>query len=224
MSDFVDGIRWVTDGGNWWGPNGIAARLVEHLWYSLLATALAALVGIPVGLWVGHTGHGRWITANVTNVLRAVPTVGVVTLLFVWRPLTLWPVLVALTVLALPAVVLNTVAGVDSIEPTTRVAAQACGYRASQQVLGVELPCALPLVLAGVRSAANQVIATATVAGFFGLGGLGRFLFTGYGTQRYDIVWGATVLVIALVLLVEAVFAVLQRTLVSPGVRPATAT
>lgn len=221
MSDLVDGFRWVTDSANWWGPNGIAARLVEHLWYSLLATGLAALVGIPVGLWVGHTGRGRWITANVANVLRAVPTVGVVTLLFVWRPLTLWPVLVALTVLALPAVVLNTVAGVDSIEPTTRIAARACGCSPWQQVVDVELPCALPLVLAGVRSAANQVIATATVAGFFGLGGLGRFLFTGYGTQQYDVVWGATILVIALVLVVEAAFALLQRTLVSPGVRPA---
>jgi osmoprotectant transport system permease protein len=219
MSDLIDGMRWLFQPDNWWGPNGIAVRLGEHLWYSLLATALAAAIGIPLGLFVGHTGRGRWLTANSANVLRAIPTLGVVTLLFVWRPLTLWPVLVALTVLALPAVVLNTVAGVDSIEPSTRVAARAMGYAPRQEVWHVELPCSLPLLLAGVRSAANQVIATATVAGFFGLGGLGRFLFTGYGTQRYDVVWGAALAVIGLVLVVEVAFAVAQRSIVSPGLR-----
>jgi osmoprotectant transport system permease protein len=220
VSDLVDGVRWLLQPDNWWGPNGIAIRLGEHLWYSLLATALAVTIGIPLGLYVGHTGRGRWLTANTANVLRVVPTLGVVTLLFVWRPLTLWPVLVALTVLALPAVVLNTVAGVDSIEPSTRVAARAMGFALRQEVWHVELPCSLPLLLAGVRSAANQVIATATVAGFFGLGGLGRFLFTGYGTQRYDVVWGAALAVIGLVLVVELVFAVAQRSIVSPGLRP----
>lgn len=220
MSDLVDGIGWLFDSANWWGPSGIVRRVGEHAWYSLLATGLAAAVGIPLGLLIGHTGRGRWLSANVANVLRAVPTLGVVSLLFVWRPLSLWPVLVALTVLALPPVLLNTVAGVDSIEPSTRTAARACGYSRVQQVLRVEAPCALPLMLAGVRSAANQVIATATVAGFFGLGGLGRFLFSGYATQRYDIVWGATLLVIALVLVVEAAFALVQRNLVPRGLRP----
>jgi osmoprotectant transport system permease protein len=222
VNDLLDGVRWLFDPDNWWGSNGIAVRLGEHLWYSLLATSLAAAIGIPVGLFVGHTGRGRWLTANTANVLRAVPTLGVVTLLFVWRPLTLWPVLVALTVLALPAVVLNTVAGVDSIEPSTRTAARAMGYASRQEVWHVELPCSLPLLLAGVRSAANQVIATATVAGFFGLGGLGRFLFTGYGTQQYDVVWGAALAVIGLVLLVEVAFAVAQRGIVSPGLRAST--
>jgi osmoprotectant transport system permease protein len=219
VSDLLDGVAWLFDPDNWWGASGLVTRIGQHLWYSLLATTLAAAVGIPVGLVVGHTGRGRWITANTANVLRAIPTLGVVTLLFVWRPLTLWPVLVALTVLALPSVVLNTVAGVDAIESSTRVAARACGYSPVQQVWRVEAPCALPLMLAGVRSAANQVIATATVAGFFGLGGLGRFLFTGYGTQQYDVVWGATIAVIGLVLVVEALFALAQRRVVSTGLR-----
>jgi hypothetical protein len=151
VSDLVDGVRWLLQPDNWWGPNGIAIRLGEHLWYSLLATALAATIGIPLGLFVGHTGRGRWLTANTANVLRAVPTLGVVTLLFVWKPLTLWPVLVALTVLALPAVVLNTVAGVDSIEPSTRVAARAMGFAPRQEVWQVELPCSLPLLLLPVH-------------------------------------------------------------------------
>jgi osmoprotectant transport system permease protein len=100
-----------------------------------------------------------------------------------------------------------------------RLAAVANGYNGWQVLGRVELPCALPLVLAGVRSAANQVVATATIAGFFGLGGMGVFLFSGFGTYRYNIVYGATYVVIALVLAVEAAFALLQRTMVSPGLR-----
>jgi osmoprotectant transport system permease protein len=219
MNDALDGVRWLFTPDNWWGPGGILQRLAEHLWYSLLATALAVAIGLPIGLYIGHTGRGRFTAAGASNLLRAVPTIGVVTLIFAWRPLTVLPVLVALTILAVPSIVLNTAAGIDSIDPQVRLAAVATGY-SGWQVLGrVEVPCALPLVLAGVRSAANQVIATATIAGFFGLGGLGVFLFSGFGNIRYDIVYGASFVIIVLVLVVEAGFGLLQRTIVSPGVR-----
>jgi osmoprotectant transport system permease protein len=144
----------------------------------------------------------------------------VVALLFRWRPLSTWPVLAALVLLAIPPVLLNAAAGVDSIPPDVRDSARGMGLSRRQELWQVELPCALPLVLAGIRSAANQVIATATVAGTVGLGGLGRFIFAGYGTQRDDVVYGATILVVALVLVVELVFAGLQRSVVSPGLRP----
>lgn len=219
MDDAIDGWRWATTASNWWGEQGIAHRLLEHLWYSALAVGLAIIIGLPVGLYIGHTGRGRFLAANSANLLRAVPTIGVVALIFAWRPLTLWPVLIALTILAVPAIVLNTSAGIDSVEPQVRLAAVANGYNGWQVLSKVELPCAMPLVLAGVRSSANQVVATATIAGFFGLGGLGVFLFSGFGTFRYNIVYGATYVVIALVLAVEASFALLQRTMVSPGLR-----
>jgi osmoprotectant transport system permease protein len=219
MQRVIDGFHWVTTASNWWGASGILNRLGEHLWYSFLATVLAIAIGFPVGLFIGHTGRGRFVAANSANVLRAVPTIGVVTLIFAWRPLSVYPVLIALTILAVPAIVLNTAAGIDSVDPQARIAAVATGHSGWQVLTKVELPCALPLVLAGVRSAANQVIATATVAGFFGLGGLGVFLFSGFGTQRYDVVYGATYVIIMLVLLVEVCFAVLQRTVVSPGLR-----
>jgi osmoprotectant transport system permease protein len=219
MRTILDGFGWLTTADNWWGPGGIAEAVREHLWYSLLALLGAAAIGFPVGLWIGHTGRGRFLAANLTGLWRAIPTVGVVGLLFTWRPLTLWPVLVALIVLAVPPIVLNTAAGIEGIPPEVRDSAEGMGLTGWQTLWQVEVPNALPMITAGVRSAANQVIATATIAGFVGLGTLGVFIFSGSGTRRYDVVAGASIAVIALVLLVEAGFALLQRVVVSPGVR-----
>jgi osmoprotectant transport system permease protein len=215
----LDGFGWLSTTENWWGPRGIAEAVREHLWYSLLALAGAVAIGFPVGLWIGHTGRGRFLAANLTGLWRAIPTVGVVGLLFTWRPLTLWPVLVALILLAVPPIVLNTAAGIDGIPPEVRDSARGMGLTGWQSLWQVEVPNALPMIIAGVRSAANQVIATATIAGFVGLGTLGVFIFSGSGTRRYDVVAGASIAVIALVLVVEAGFALLQRVVVSPGVR-----
>lgn len=218
MSDLIDAFGWLTTAEHWWGRNGILRALRDHLWYSGFSLLLAALVGLPLGLLIGHTGRGRFAAAGVANALRAVPTIGIVMLLFRWRPVSIYPVLGGLTVLAIPPIMLNTAAGVDAVDPDVRDAARGVGLGPWQVLFGVELPCALPLVLAGLRSAANQVIATATVAGFgIGLGGLGRFLFSGWGTQHYDVAYGGTYLVIVLVLLVEGLFALAQRRLVSPG-------
>jgi osmoprotectant transport system permease protein len=218
----LDGFGWLTTAENWWGPRGIAEAIREHLWYSLLALLGAAAIGLPVGLAIGHTGRGRFVAVNLTGLWRAIPTVGVVGLLFTWRPLTLWPVLVALTILAVPPIVLNTAAGIDAIPPDVRDTAKGMGLTEMQSLWQVEIPNALPLIIAGLRSAANQVIATATIAGFVGLGTLGVFIFSGTGTRRYEVVAGASIAVIALVLVVEAGFALLQRAVVSPGVRAPT--
>jgi osmoprotectant transport system permease protein len=214
-----DGFGWLTTADNWWGPRGIAEAVREHLWYSLLALLGAAAIGFPVGLAIGHTGRGRFLAANLTGLWRAIPTVGVVGLLFTWRPLTLWPVLVALLILAVPPIVLNTAAGIDGIPAEVRDSAKGMGLTGWQALWQVEVPNGMPMIIAGVRSAANQVIATATIAGFVGLGTLGVFIFSGSGTRRYDVVAGASIAVIGLVLVVEAGFALLQRFVVSPGVR-----
>lgn len=219
MRTIIDGFGWLTTADNWWGRNGIGLRIREHLWYSLLSLLGACALGFPVGLAIGHTGKGRFVAANLAGLWRALPTVGIVGLLFEWRPLTLWPVLGALIVLAVPPIVLNTAAGIDSIPPDIRDAASGMGLTGVQTLWQVEIPNALPLIIAGVRSAANQVIATATIAGFVGLGALGRFIYTGSQTQRHEITAGASIAVITLVLIVEAAFALFQRNVVSPGVR-----
>jgi osmoprotectant transport system permease protein len=221
MNDIVDGFHWLTTSSNWWGDDGLLARLREHLWYSLLATAIAVLIGLPVGALVGHVGRGRFAAASASNVLRAIPTIGVVTVLYRWRPLSLYPIVVSLAILAIPPIMLNVAAGIESVDRQTRDAARAMGLTPWQVLTRVELPCAMPFALAGLRSATNQVLATATIAGFRGLGGLGRYVFSGFGTQRYDVVYGATIAIIALILLVELGFVVIQRLVVSPGVRQA---
>jgi osmoprotectant transport system permease protein len=222
VNTIIDGVQWLIDPDNWPGRNGIGHALVQHLWYSLLATVAAVVITLPIGLAIGHTGHGRFVVANVAGIWRAIPTIGVVTIVFRWHPLSVWPVLAALVILAIPPIVLNTVAGLDTVPPDIKDAARGMGLTGWQAVWHVEVPNALPLILAGIRSAANQVIATATVAGFVGLGTLGVFLFTGSGTQRYEVVAGASIAVIVLVLTVEAMFAIIQRVVISEGVRART--
>jgi osmoprotectant transport system permease protein len=222
MRTILDGIGWLFDRDNWGGRNGISRALIQHVWYSVVATVAAIGVAFPIGVAIGHTGKGRFVAANVSGIWRAIPTIGVVTIVFRWQPLSLWPVLVALVVLAVPPIVLNTVAGFDSVPGDVRDAARGMGLTGWQAIWQVEVPNALPLILAGVRSAANQVIATATVAGFVGLGTLGVFLYTGQRNQQYDVVAGASIGVIILVLVAEVGFALLQRAVVSEGVRART--
>ena len=186
MSVIADGVQWIFTADNWWGDNGILHAIIQHLWYSFLATALAVAIALPIGLAIGHTGKGRFVAVNVTGVWRAIPTIGVVAIVFRWQPLSVWPVLAALILLAIPPVVLNTVAGIDSVPPEVRDAARGMGLTGWQSLWHVEVPNGLPLILAGIRSAANQVIATATVAGFVGLGTLGVFIFSASRTATYD--------------------------------------
>jgi osmoprotectant transport system permease protein len=222
VSAVLDGIRWLTSPENWTGRNGIGEAVLQHLWYSLIGTGLATAIALPIGLVIGHTGRGRFAAANVSGLWRAIPTIGVVTLVFRWQPLSIWPVLVALVVLAIPPIVLNTVAGIDSVPGDVRDAATGMGLTGRQALWHVEIPNALPLILAGIRSAANQVIATVSVAGFVGLGTLGVFIFTAARTNKQDVMAGASIAIIILVLVVEGLFALLQRAIVSPGVRART--
>jgi osmoprotectant transport system permease protein len=219
MNDLRSGVDWIFDSGNWWGGDGLIGRIGEHMWYSVIALTIAIVIALPIGLVIGHTGRGRFVAVSTGNLLRAIPTFGVVALLFIWKPLTLWPLLLALAVLAIPPIMINTAAGIAGVDPQTRDAAEGVGLTGPQVLARVEIPSAIPLILAGVRSASNQVIATATVLGFKGQGGLGRYIFSGYSTQRYFIVYGASIVVIVLVLSVEGAFAIAQRRLISPGLR-----
>jgi len=219
VQTILDGLEWLTTADNWGGRSGIGRRVVQHLWYSLVATLAAVAIGLPIGLAIGHTGKGRFLAANVAGLWRAIPTIGIVMLVFRWKPLSVWPVIASLVILAIPPIVLNTVAGIDSVTADVKDAARGMGLTGRQALWQVEVPNALPLILAGIRSAANQVIATATVAGLVGLGSLGYFIFLASRTQNYGVMAGASIAIIVLVLAVEGAFALLQRVLVSPGVR-----
>jgi osmoprotectant transport system permease protein len=206
-------IDWLAQASQWGGPGGIPARLLEHVWYSALGVLIAAVIALPVGLLIGHTGRGSLFAATLSNFWRALPTLGLVILVFRLSPLSIWPVMVALVAIAIPPILLNTDVGIRSIDPTVRDAARGMGMTGWQALWRVEVPLALPLILAGFRSAAGQVVATATIAAFVGLGGLGRFIIDGYAARDIGEITGGAIVVAALALAVEGAFALLQRTL-----------
>ena len=219
MTPLLDAFAWLADPANWAGPGGIWARLGEHLWYSALTLLLAIALALPAGAAIGHTGRGREIVVPFTGALRALPTLGLVTLLALLFGTGLLPPLIALVILALPPILAGTYAGIAAVDPDTRLAARAIGFTRWQVITRVELPLALPVIVGGVRSAALQVVATWTVAAFLPLGGLGRFLIDGLAVRDYAQMLGGSLLVIALALAVDLVFAGLERALTPVGVR-----
>lgn len=214
---------WLTDPANWSGADGIAARIQEHLTYSLIVLLIASVVALPLGLWIGHTGRGRSLV-SAANAARAVPTLGLLFALALWLGPHLSgdlaftaPSIIVLVLLALPPLLAGAYAGVEAVDPATADAARGMGLSEAQVLRHVELPIALPLLLSGVRAATLQVIATATIAAYVGLGGLGRFLIDGLATGDYAATAGGALLVAVLALVVDLLLAGLVRLVVSPG-------
>ncbi|MDQ1537294.1 MAG: osmoprotectant transport system permease protein, partial [Actinomycetota bacterium] len=217
-------LAWLTDGAHWPGEDGILRRLIEHLGYSLMALVIAALIAIPLGLYIGHTGRGRYFVVNIVGAARAIPTLGLLFLavLLLGPRLSgdvafLAPTGVVLVVLAIPPILSGTYAGVESVEPDARDAARGMGMRGTEVLWHVEFPCALPLVMSGIRSATLQVISTATIAAVVGLGGLGRFLIDGLAVRDTPQTASGAVLVASLALIVDMLLALVQRRVVSRG-------
>lgn len=201
----------------------IVTRTLEHLQYSLLALLGACLVAIPLGLYIGHTGRGRVAVVTIVNGARALPTLGLLFALVLWLGPHLgssgWtvPAMIVLVVLAIPPILAGTYAGVDEVDPVARDAAKGMGMRGAQVLREVEIPCALPLIFSGVRSALLQLVATATIAATVGLGGLGRFLIDGQALKDYPQMAGGAVLVAVLALVLDLLLALVQRYTVSRG-------
>jgi osmoprotectant transport system permease protein len=211
VEDLTDTIGWLTTAEHYWGTNGIVLRIWEHLQYSALAVLIAVLVAAPLGLLIGHTGRGESATFLLSGAARAVPTLGLLILAYSRYPLELLPVILVLVVLAIPPVLANTAAGIAAVDAGARDAAKGMGMKPLQVLSRVEVPLALPLILAGVRSAALQVIATATIAAYAGLGGLGQFIFRGFNNRDYPQAFGGSVIVALLALASELAFSALQR-------------
>jgi osmoprotectant transport system permease protein len=210
-------IAWLTDPAQWSGPEGIPVRTLQHLGYSLLATAIAAAIALPIGVLIGHTGRGAVFAVNLTNLGRAIPTLGIIILVFILAGFGIVPVLVALTALAVPPIVTNSYVGVRSVDPEVREAAEGMGMRGRQVLWQVELPVAMPLIMAGIRTSTVQVVATATLAAYVGLGGLGRYLIDGFSQRDLPQVVGGAILVAVLALLIELALGRLQTLVVSRG-------
>jgi osmoprotectant transport system permease protein len=214
-----DTVAFLLDGQSWTGSSGILARLGEHLVVSGSAVLLAMVLALPLALWLGHVGRGGLLVVGLANASRAVPTFAVLVLL-VATPVGFGDraTVVALVLFAVPAVLTNAYVGVRDVDRDAREAARGMGMSGWQLLRRVELPLALPLVLAGIRTASVQVVATATLAAYVGGGGLGRFIADGFGRADLAMAAAGGVLVALLALLVEVSLGALQRRL-TPGPR-----
>jgi osmoprotectant transport system permease protein len=211
MSVASDTVEWLTDHAHWVGDDGVPHRLVQHVGYSALTVAVASAVAIPIGLWIGHTGRLRGLAIAVTGALRALPTLGVLTYFVLLSGIGLRAPILALTLLAIPPLLAGAYSGLETVDRATIDAARGIGMTEWQVLRKVEVPLALPLIVGGVRSATLQVVATATVAAYVGLGGLGRYLIDGLALGDYPRMAAGSVLVIVVALVLDGIFVLLQR-------------
>ncbi|WP_232797015.1 ABC transporter permease [Blastococcus atacamensis] len=204
VNRFEEAYRYLNDPFNWTRPGGIADLLVEHLRISAVAVLVAMLVALPVGAVLGHTGRGGGFTVALSNVSRAVPTLALLTL-FAVSPIGFGPTAttIALAVFAVPPILTNTYVGFRSVDRDVVEASRAMGMQGRQVLLRAELPLAAPLVMTGVRTAAVQVVATATLAALVAGGGLGRIITLGFAQQNDGTVIAGAVLVAVLAVLTE---------------------
>ncbi|WP_426003497.1 ABC transporter permease [Paenarthrobacter sp. NyZ202] len=217
---FTDTLAWLTDPTHWTGSGGIPARLAEHLQYSGLVLAIAALIAVPVGLFIGHTGRGRVVAVALAGALRALPTLGLLVLFALLAGSGLMPPVWALVILTVPPLLAGTYAGISSVDAAVVDGARAVGMTELQILFRVELPNGLQVMFGGIRTAVLQVIATVSVVAYLPLGGLGRYLFDGLVLQDFPRMLGGSLLIAALAIAVDLVLAAIQRLVLSPGLRP----
>ncbi|MGO1524070.1 MAG: ABC transporter permease [Nesterenkonia sp.] len=211
MSLLEETVVWFADPAQWSGSSGIPWRLAQHMGYTALAVAAAAVVAVPLGLYIGHTGRWSNLAVLSTGALRALPTLGLLTLLALQLGIGLSAPIIALAVLCVPPLLAGIYSGLEAVDAATVDAARAQGMTESQVILRVELPLAMPLIVGGLRSAVMQVLATATVAAFIGVGGLGRYIIDGLALSDTARVLGGAVVVVVLALVLDALFAAAQR-------------
>ena len=213
MNLILEALSWLGRGENWLGDSGIFVRAGQHLLFVVLVVGISAAIALPIGLFIGHTGKWKNLVLSATGAARAVPTLGVLTLAGLWLGIGWQAPLLALVALAVPPILAGAYSGVISAQGTSVEAARAIGLTEKQILTQLEIPVGAPLILAGLRSAVLQVIATATLAAYTANLGLGRFLYTGLKTRDYGQMIGGAIVVVALALITDAILAGLMRLL-----------
>ena len=219
MTFLADAFAWFTTAANWWGSDGMLHRLQEHVGMSAAALATAMVIALPLGLILGHTGRGGPLAVNLSNLGRAVPSFAIIVLMASIVGIGAKPAYIALVALAVPPMVTNTYTAIRGVDRDVRQAAEGMGLTGRQVLVRVEIPMGLPLMMAGIRTSAVQVVATATLAALVGWGGLGRYIIDGLATRDFQEVFAGAVLVALLSLLVEIGLSVLQRVIVPTGLQ-----
>jgi osmoprotectant transport system permease protein len=225
MIEFLGEVAaWFTDPANWTGVNGIPNRMWEHIQITVAATSVAAAVAIPVAVWLGHRKTGGTLAVAAVNIGRAIPSFAIIALFLpisirLGLGLGFWPTFLALLFLAIPPMFTNAYTGVAGVDPALVEAARGMGLTERRIVTDVELPMASPVILAAIRVAAVQVIATATLGALVAWGGLGRYIIDGFSTQDSVEVFAGAVLVAGLALIAEVVLGWVERRLVPVTLR-----
>ncbi|MFM9033649.1 MAG: ABC transporter permease [Mycobacterium sp.] len=207
MNFLQQALAFIFTAENWSGTAGLGARILEHLQYTGVAVVVSALIAVPIGLVIGHTGRGSFLVVTAVNALRALPTLGVLLLGVLLWGLGLLPPTVALMLLGVPPLLAGTYAGIANVDPKVVDAARSMGMTEWQVLTRVEIPNALPLILGGLRTATLQIVATATVAAYASLGGLGRYLIDGIKVRQFYLALVGALMVTVLALLLDGVLA-----------------
>ncbi|HEY5820470.1 MAG TPA: ABC transporter permease subunit [Propionibacteriaceae bacterium] len=197
---------YLQDPARWTGPGNIVDLLLQHLAYVGVALALAAVVAIPLGLLLGHTGRAGFLATGLRGGARAVPTVGLLFLAVLLIGTNVVNVVVVLAILALPAILVGTVTGIRAADQLAVGSARALGLTEGQILARIEWPLALPVVLSGLCRAVVQLVGTVTIAAFASAGGLGQLLVRGLAEQDYPQMFAGAVLVSALAIALHLVF------------------
>lgn len=204
-------FSFVLESARWSGRDGIGYRLGEHLAGTVISVLIAALVAVPAGLLIGHTGRGRWLVRRLGGASRAVPAFGLLVLVWLLLGTGVAPVILVLVAVAIPAILTATVGGVTGADPEAVQSARALGMTGAQVAARVEWPLTLPIVVTGLRRATLQVVAAATVAAYAGVGGLGRLIFDGIEARDYSQAFAGALLVAALAIVLASVLGLLSR-------------
>lgn len=227
MEPIRAGLEFLTSAENWAGTFGIPGRIWEHVLLSGLAVAAAAILALPVGLLIGHTRRGEFIAVSIGNIGRALPSFGILAIVFVPSLRYDFPgdigfsaTLIAMILLAIPPILINTYVGIQGVDPDTLEAARAMGMNWRQILFILEVPLAVPLIIAGIRTAAVAVVATATLGALAGWGGLGRFIIDGFATGDDGQILAGAFLVALLAVLTELGFGLAEKALSPKGLGP----
>lgn len=211
--------RWFGASSHWTGANGIPNRLREHVTISATSLVVAVVIALPIGILLGHYRRGGLLAQNLANIGRAIPSLAILIIAVPIVGIGARPAELALIALAVPPILTNAYVGMAGVDDDVRDAARGMGMSAPQAIVRAEMPLALPLILAGIRTAAFQIIATATLAAIVASGGLGQFITEGIEVRdNVELVCGS-ILVVGLAVLVEVLFAGLQRLVVPAAVR-----
>ncbi|MBN9140097.1 MAG: ABC transporter permease subunit [Micrococcales bacterium] len=220
MNLFAEAIAWILSPDRLGGSHPLPQAIGEHLFYTFVSVVVAGLIAVPLGWWIGHSGRGREVAVAVSGAARAVPSFGLLVLLVLVFGVLHKPeaAVTAFVLLAIPSILAGAYSGFEAIDRRVIDAARAMGMTEWQIVWRVEVPLGLPLLIGGLRSATLQVVATVTIAAYVNLGGVGYYIIQGLPLRRFDQILGGALVVVALALVLDGVFALLQHLVVPRGV------